>query len=79
MEKALGPKVLETTNDVFDPSRGTTFVCGVCAIGQGRSVSVAVFCMSGVYRAAVNCCGQRHGGSFDHERERKWATSWAIS
>ena len=23
--------------------------------------------------------GQRHGGSFDHEREGKWATSWATS
>ena len=37
------------------------FLCGVCAIGQGRArdsaVSVAVFCMSGVSRAAVNCCG----------------------
>ena len=33
-QKVLGPKVLETTNDVVDPSGGTTFVCGVCTIGQ---------------------------------------------
>ena len=33
-QKVLGPKVLETTNDVFDPSGGITFVCGVCTIGQ---------------------------------------------
>ena len=41
-QKVLGPKVLETTNDVFDPSGGTTFVCGVCAIGQGRARDSAV-------------------------------------
>ena len=50
-QKVLGPKVLETTNDVVDPPGGTKFVCGVCAIGQGRSVSVAVSCMSGVARS----------------------------
>ena len=35
-QKVLGPKVLETTNDVFDPSGGTTFVCGVCRLQDYR-------------------------------------------